>query len=78
MRSIFVRVDYDEPDVDTYRGVCLDKYEEGKSVQIARMNTGNAERDLRFIYMVGAYLGLDGVLTSSSVDHFYQDQPCKE
>ncbi len=68
MKLPFVSVNYDEPDVSTYRGVSV-KFEDYQEL----FNSGNPEEDMRDALTVIVELGYETFLHSSSVDHFEMD-----
>lgn len=70
MRALF-SIDYDEAP-DTYRAVTVKP--QGRDGEIARFGTGDPVADMHdaMVYAAGRF---DGLMFSSSMDHFVHDQP---
>jgi predicted RNA-binding Zn-ribbon protein involved in translation (DUF1610 family) len=67
-RTLFIDVDYDEPDTSTYTGI---KVSEDHGL-LEVVNTGDFDADL---ITIREKYKRHRILCSSSIDHFYQDRP---
>jgi hypothetical protein len=70
----FLTVDYEEENIKSYKGVCIDKYENSKSEELVRSNAGDIRLDeRRALEMLYDLVGEVRVVYSSSYDNYFMD-----
>jgi len=70
----FLSIDYDEGDTKSYRGIVIKDYEDGKSVELLRVNTSSPQLDeKRALHKLSELVGNVKVCYLSSYDNYYMD-----
>jgi len=69
-----ISIQYDEDvGIDSYRGVIVTTYDDGKEIDVQRFNVGDPVIDYREAYVYAARTNPFNLMTSSSVDNFVRD-----
>ena len=70
----FLSIDYDEGNTKSYRGITIKDYDDGKTVEFVRVNTGSPQLDeKRALRKLFELVGNVEVCYLSSYDNYYMD-----